>query len=267
MIVVKQCLAGVNVRGSTSVAPQRLGGSGAEAGIAVSRIFTGDDCIQRAVKASNVSGNSPANPRLPLVLRLLRGKELTQAARLVGRAMRDNPANVAAFGMPNAEHRSLAMGHFFVPVLRGIYQRGLVLGAFRSNGLVGICGMARPGFCRPGPIEKVRVFPRAMIGNSIGTPLRILNWVGEWARRDPTEPHWHLGPVAVEPSLQGQGIGTVMLNAFCALVDTTCAASYLETDKRENIRLYQRFGFAVVESAEVLGIPNWFMSRVPGRAV
>ena len=41
------------------------------------------------------------------------------------------------------------------------------------------------------------------------------------------------------------------------------ARAYLETDKRENVRLYQRFGFTVVESAEVLGIPNWFMSRVP----
>ena len=203
------------------------------------------------------------NLRLPLVLRLLRGKELAQAARLVGRAMRDNPANVAVFRTQNAEHRSIAMGHFFVPVLGGIYQRGLVLGAFRSNGLVGICGMTRPGFCRPGPIEKVRVFPRAMSRNSIGTPLRILHWVGEWARRDPAEPHWHLGPMAVEPSLQGQGIGTAMLNAFCALVDGTCAFSYLETDKRENIRLYERFGFTVVESAEVLGVPNWFMSRVP----
>src|SRR5215472_2947513 len=66
--------------------------------------------------------------------------------------------------------------------------------------------LARPGSCRPSSIERVRVFPRAVIGNSIGTPLRILNWVGEWARRDPDEPHWHLGPVAVEPSLQGQGI-------------------------------------------------------------
>ena len=197
------------------------------------------------------------------MLRLLRGKELAQAARLVGRGMRDNPANVAVFRMENAEHRSIAMGHFFVPVLGGIYERGFVLGAFRSNGLVGICGMTRPGFCRPGPIEKVRVFPKAMSRNSIATPLRILHWVGEWARRDPAEPHWHLGPVAVEPSLQGQGIGTAMLSAFCALVDGTCAFSYLETDKRENIRLYERFGFTVVESAEVLGIPNWFMSRVP----
>src|SRR5262249_10659482 len=53
-----------------------------------------------------------------------------------------------------------------------------------------------------------------------------------------------------------------MLNAFCMVVDGTGAPAYLETDKRENVRLYQRFGFSIVESAEVLAVPNWFMSRL-----
>lgn len=196
-----------------------------------------------------------------LVLRLLCDKELEDAAQLVGRGMQDNPSNKRVFCIPDAERRSIAMGRFFAPVLKGLYQRGLVLGAILSNRIVGICGMARPGHCQPGTIEKARVFPAALIGNPIGTPFRILNWVGEWARRDPPEPHWHLGPVAVEPLLQRQGIGTAMLNAFCTVVDDTGAHAYLETDKHENVRLYQRFGFTVVESAEVLGVRNWFMWR------
>ena len=86
----------------------------------------------------------------------------------------------------------------------------------------------------------------------IGATLRVFRWIGEWARRDPSEPHWHLGPVAVDPHLQGHGIG-----------DDCAALSYLETDKSENVRFYQKFGFRVTEQATVLGIPNWFMSR-PG---
>ena len=195
------------------------------------------------------------------VLRLLRSCELEDAAQLVGRGMRDNPANMRVFPIPDGEHRSIVMGRFFVPVLRGLFQRGLVLGAILSDRLVGICGMARPGFCQPNTIEKAKVLPAAVIGNPITTPLLILNWVKEWSRRDPSEPHWHLGPVAVEPFLQGQGIGTAMLNAFCAVVDNTGAHAYLETDKHDNVRLYQRFGFSVVESVQVLGVPNWFMSR------
>ncbi len=40
--------------------------------------------------------------------------------------------------------------------------------------------------------------------------------------------------------------------------------AYLETDKPENVALYSRFGFEVVDEAEVLGVANWFMWREAG---
>lgn len=86
------------------------------------------------------------------------------------------------------------------------------------------------------------------------------------AAADPSEPHWHLGLVAVESCLQGKGIGTAMLNAFCAVVDNTGAHACLETDKHGNVGLYQRFGFSVVGSVQVLGVPNWFVLRVATKA-
>jgi GNAT superfamily N-acetyltransferase len=196
-----------------------------------------------------------------LGLRLLVNGEIEDAARLVGRAMRDNPSNMRVFRIPDGEHRSIAMGRFFVPVLRGLFQRGLVLGAILSNRLVGICGMARPGFCQPNAIEKTKVLPAAVIGNPITTPLLIVNWVEEWSQRDPSEPHWHLGPVAVAPSLQGRGIGSAMLIAFCAVVDGTGADAYLETDKHENVRLYQRFGFTVGLLTSSSMVPQTWMGK------
>ena len=187
--------------------------------------------------------------------------DLREAAELLGRGMRDNPANVLAFGIRDAERRCRALMRFFVPVLRGLYQRGLILGAFRDGRLIGVCGMARPGLCQPATLEKLRVIPSVVFGNPLDTPLRVLTWVGEWARRDLVEPHWHLGPVAVDSHLQGQGVGSAMLGAFCARMDDCRALSYLETDKSENVLFYEKFGFKVVAEAKVLGIPNWFMSR------
>lgn len=200
---------------------------------------------------------------LPLTLRELQRAELGEATRLLGRGMCDNPANVRAFGIRDTDRRSRALTRFFVPVLNGLYQRGLILGAFHDGTLVGVCGMARPGLCQPTLPEKLTVVPAAVFGNPVGTPLRVLRWVGEWSRRDPTEPHWHLGPVAVDPHLQGQGIGGAMLAAFCQRMDDCRTLSYLETDKSENVRFYQKFGFTVIAEAEVLGVPNWFMSRPP----
>jgi len=196
-----------------------------------------------------------------LKIRELKADELEAAAHLLGRGMRDNPANVCTFGIRNTDRRCRALTRFFRPVLRGLYQRGLILGAFRDSSLLGVCGIARPGLCQPTLVEKLSVIPSVVFGNPLGTSMRVLKWASEWARRDPSEPHWHLGPVAVDPHLQGQGIGGAMLAGFCAHMDDCGALSYLETDKFDNVRFYLRFGFRVIAEAEILGVPNWFMSR------
>ena len=198
-----------------------------------------------------------------LNIRKLKAGELEEAARLLGRGMRDNPANVRTFGIRNTDRRCRALTRFFRPVLHGLYQRGLIFGAFRDSSLLGVCGVARPGLCQPTLMEKLSVIPSVVFGNPLGAPMRMVKWVREWARRDPRDPHWHLGPVAVDVRVQGQGIGRAMLAEFCARMDECGALSYLETDKSENVRFYQKFGFRVIEEAPVLGIPNWFMSR-PG---
>jgi ribosomal protein S18 acetylase RimI-like enzyme len=196
-----------------------------------------------------------------LALRELQRAELGEAARLLGRGMCDNPAIVRVFHITDADRRARALERFFGPVLAGLHQRGVICGAFLEGSLVGVCAMARPTFCRPTMFEKLDMVPSVVFRNPAGTTLRVITWAGEWARRDLAEPHWHLGPVAVDPQLQGQGIGTAMLTAICSRMDDLSMLSYLETDKYENVRFYRKLGFDVVAEAEVLGVPNWFMSR------
>jgi len=73
-----------------------------------------------------------------------------------------------------------------------------------------------------------------------------------------------MGPVGIEPSAQRQGIGSALLTAFCVQMDAYGAVAYLETDRQANVHFYQKFGFAVVAEADVMGVPNWFMSRPCG---
>jgi GNAT superfamily N-acetyltransferase len=199
-----------------------------------------------------------------ITLRELRGTELGEAAHLLGRAMCDNPTNVRVFRITASERRARALERFFGPVLGGLHQRGLIYGAFHEGSLVGVCGMARPAFCQPTVLEKFGIVPSVVLGNPAGTILRVMTWAGEWARRDLAEPHWHLGPVAVDPQLQSQGVGTAMLTAFCSRMDDLSMLSYLETDKYENVCFYRKLGFDVLAEAEVHGVPNWFMSRPGG---
>jgi ribosomal protein S18 acetylase RimI-like enzyme len=186
--------------------------------------------------------------------------ELGGAAQLLGRGMRDNPINRRVFG-DDPEDCGRALARFFVPVLKGVHRRGLVIGAWREDVLVGVSAAAPPGKCQPGLFEKVTILPAVVFGNSGSTVGRVLGWTGAWAQRDLPEPHWHLGPVAVDAGRQGQGIGGALLAAFCARLDEEKARAYLETDKPENVRFYRKFGFDVVAQADVLGVPNWFMSR------
>lgn len=190
--------------------------------------------------------------------------ELDAASSLLARSMRDNPVNAYAFG-PKPERRVLALAAFFKAVLRGARKRATILGAFRDGALIGVSVAAPPGKCQPPAFEKLGILPAILFHGPPGSSTRVLRWTGAWAQLDPPQPHWHLGPIAVDPIAQGQGVGGAMLRALCAIVDGHGGAAYLETDKPENVRIYRRFGFAVTLEREVVGLPNWFMSR-PARA-
>ncbi len=186
-------------------------------------------------------------------------QEMVFAAGVLGRGMRDNPMAFAVFGH-DPLRRMRASERAFRSVLPLMKRPPLC--ARRGDWIVGVCGMAPPGTCQPSPPEQLRMMP-ALLGFGPGTLFRIAQWVRAWGGRDPKERHWHLGPVAVEPGLQGMGIGSQMMERFCAMMDQEEELAYLETDKPENVRFYEKFSFQTTAEAEVLGSPNWFMRREP----
>jgi ribosomal protein S18 acetylase RimI-like enzyme len=193
-------------------------------------------------------------------IRELARTELTLAAELLSRGMRDNPVHISALGA-DAEHRCAALASMFEPLLRQYLGKGFVLGAFDGGALTGVCAMVRPGRCRGSAVEKLRLFRGLIRGAGLTGSLRVIEWVNAWESQDPAVPHWHLGPVAVDTHLQGRGIGTAMLTEFCRRVDLEGIAAYLETDKSENVSFYLKFGFETTGGATILGVPNWFMLR------
>jgi len=188
--------------------------------------------------------------------------ELSGAAAVLGRGMRDNPLHVRVFGEDPAR-REASLEKFFLPVLRGMARKGIVLGGYRGDALVGVCAMVRPGRCQPSMAEKMKLAPGLIAREGRSTLHRVLEWTGAWSKHDPSEAHWHLGPVAVDRVAQGQGIGSALLEAFSRRMDERRATAYLETDREANVRLYERLGFTVVSEEAVLGVPNWYMMRTP----
>lgn len=191
-----------------------------------------------------------------ITVRSLARSELPHAALLAALAMRDNPMHVASMG-PDPHHRVQVMESAFERHLRA--GERVVLSAWEDNQLVGIAAYAASGRCCPTPFERLRMAPVALRAGR--SARRLLTWQGEWARRDPPNPHAHLGPVAVVAERQGCGIGGALLAAYTTVLDRNRLGGYLETDKKVNVEFYERFGFEVVDRADVLGVPNWFMVR------
>lgn len=189
----------------------------------------------------------------------LDGIEVPFAVGVLARGMCDNPNPVAALGGQRLS-RMRSMHGLFSAMMRGTPQEPLV--ARRGDWIVGVCGMLAPGRCQPSPAQMLRLVPMLFrLGPAKAS--RLSRWTRDWGQRDPQETHWHLGPVAVEPALQGMGVGSQMMKRFCEKMDAERQLSYLETEKPENVRFYERFGFATVAEAEVLGARNWFMRREP----
>ena len=65
----------------------------------------------------------------------------------------------------------------------------------------------------------------------------------------------------MEIGRQGQGLGTRMMQAQCTDLDRAGQVAFLETDKPANVRFYGKFGFGVVNEADVLDTRNWWMRR------
>lgn len=195
-----------------------------------------------------------------LIVRKLLPSELASAAAVLGRGMRDNPLHVAALG-PDSARRVRAFTGIFTGVLARVHRHGTVLGAFEGKVLVGVCAFLPPGKCQPSLGEKMSLLAGVVRHAGLFATFKALKWLGAWAKLDPKEPHWHLGPIAVDQGRQGQGIGGALLREFCSRVDLDTEAAYLETDRNINVVIYQHFGFSTVHIAPVLGAPNWFMFR------
>jgi GNAT superfamily N-acetyltransferase len=195
-----------------------------------------------------------------IVIRELTAADLSSAVGIIARGMRDNPLHIAALGA-DAEARGVRLIRMFTVALPAIVSKGIVLGAFADDTLVGIAGMVPPGKCQPSMRETLTLMPRIFPAVGGGAFARVGRWMSTWAQHDPKEPHWHIGPVAVDAHHQRRGIGTLLLKESCARLDSVQSVGYLETDKASNVSFYERFGFETTASASVLNTPNWFMRR------
>ena len=187
----------------------------------------------------------------------LRSEQGDEAARVLGHAFLTNPLNIAAFG-PNPLARNHAFFHIGLKLMKGTK-----LAAMDATRVVGVIHWVQSPQCQVPTPDKMRMMPRMLSAFGLRTTLRVVSWLGVWAKHDPSEPHSHLGPLGVAPQAQGQRVGWRLMERYCEELDREALPGYLETDKPGNVAFYQRFGFETTATMPVLQVTNYFMRRKP----
>jgi ribosomal protein S18 acetylase RimI-like enzyme len=212
-------------------------------------------------------------------VRLLADHERVAASAVAARALRDDPMFVYLHGDDPVYRMGATYSSFREPAppppaswwdrLMGrptqppALPRPTVWGAVVQGHVVASAAAAAPGACF---VEVLPPAIRQMPTGSEGAPgspdrqARVLAtlWTHHCEAR-----HWHVGPVGVEPGLQGRGVGGAVMQMLCDAMDESGEIAFLETETPENVVFYRRLGFEVTSQAELPGLPLWFMRRDP----
>ena len=192
-----------------------------------------------------------------IVIEPVKNIEIPEAAVLLSRAFVPTHVVAAVYQGKSEEQRRCPEAIFKI-LLEGMH--GKVLLAKDNHEMVGVMRMVEWPHCQLSPLQSQKLLPFMIIA-ARGSSFQTLRFRSTWAKHDPKQPHWHLGPLGVLPEKKGQGIGSQLLEYFCEYVDQFDQASYLETEQLKNVRLFERFGFSVTKEVPVLGVPSWLMWR------
>jgi ribosomal protein S18 acetylase RimI-like enzyme len=191
----------------------------------------------------------------------LRPDQLAEAAAVLARAFQDDPA--WTWVLPDAARRAALLPWLFRLSFE-ITEADL----WTTPGRVR--GAAR--WLPPGRAHmRVAVGLRAFVA----TPLRLREATSRFSAygravenaraRVAPGPHWYLAGIGVEPSEQGRGIGSALMQPGLAASAAEGLPCVLLTNAERNLRFYERHGFEVVlETGTPDGPPRaWAMVKSP----
>lgn len=179
-------------------------------------------------------------------------------AQALARAFADDP--IVTWAFPDPAVRSRRLPRFFAWSLRKHLPQAMSSTTPASNAAA---LWAQPGRWKETPREAVRLV--AAVGPGVGRRApRVLRGLTDLEGRHPSGRHLYLAVLGVDPSLQGQGVGSALIRPGLDHCDEERLPAYLETAKERNLPFYERHGFVVHDHfALPKGPPVWTMWREP----
>jgi GNAT superfamily N-acetyltransferase len=186
--------------------------------------------------------------------------ELSELAGMLARAFHEDP--VAAWACRPDRLRPRVLERLFGMRLRDIHPRGEI---WTDDQLRSVAVWAAPEQWRTTARQDIAyasclLHPRL----AVRMPMVITGMLGA-EKVHPTEPpHWYLAILGTDPSAQGHGLGSAMMEPILEECDRDGVGAYLESSKEQNLDFYARHGFRVTSERRLPRGPRlWPMWREP----
>jgi ribosomal protein S18 acetylase RimI-like enzyme len=196
--------------------------------------------------------------------RTLSKREIDAAAHLAARAFYDDA--YFRFLFPSDEVRARLLPMIFRTQLSHLGPTGKVQTIRNDRGtIVGVAAWMPPNTFPPSLRTQIAQLPGSL--RAFYRQMGALRVVGTYLRTllkiHPKEAHWYLMLLAVDPSSQRSGVGTLLVEHGLSFADHEGVGAYLETQKEDNLAYYRRFGFELRETLEPMaaGPPYYTMWR------
>lgn len=180
-----------------------------------------------------------------------------QVVNTLSLAFQNDPA--LSWIIPDAEKRRAKLPMLFDLLFKSDLPEGMIL---RPEGHEAAAMWRAPGTAETSLGELLASFlPMLRVfGTSIGRGLTVSNALD--AHRPKGFDYWYLHFVGVRPEHQGKGWGGAIIRDGLARVASDNRPAYLETATPENVPLYQRLGFEIIEEWDVPGNGPHFWSML-----
>jgi ribosomal protein S18 acetylase RimI-like enzyme len=150
------------------------------------------------------------------------------------------------------------------------FVRAFARKAFEYNSAYHIDGYLGAALWLPPDIHPDENALAALLQRSIPAENQqeIFAFIKQMDSSHPSEPHWYLPMIGVDPAKQGQGYGSALLKHALERCDAEGKLAYLEASSAKSVPLYRRHGFELVGTIQVGSSPPLFpMLREPRRQV
>ena len=184
------------------------------------------------------------------------------AATVAAQAFSNDPLITTLLPTLPTEVRTQRTINVFIPYYRTCCRLGLPLQVWDGSEITGAACLW-PSGTNPLPSwVMASVVLEAFLRNRFRFSgfLGYLKWLSFVEKKHPERPHYYVDFFGVAPLRQNRGLGSALLEFITRKADQEQLGCYLESTNPQNLPLYQRFGFQVIGTGQMV-VPTWFLWR------